>query len=136
MRLEEGEHVVTIIRKHWLVFALNVVGLMLVAFLPFLLIAVFPADLVAQAFALPDAGSAASFLYFGWLLCIWLLLFSFWTTYYLDIWVVTNRRVVDIDQKTLFRREMVSARLEKIQDITVEVHGGLPTLFGYGRMRI
>ena len=32
-----------------------------------------------------------------WLLIGWILFWQFWTLYYMDMWVVTNKRLIDID---------------------------------------
>lgn len=125
-----------IVRKHWLAFVLETAVLFAAAVLPLVVYEFVPRDILLQLFSVFDAGSMGAFLYFAWLLALWLLFWTAWTTYYLDMWVITDRRIVDIDQKTLFRREMITAGLEKIQDITVDVDGVLPTLFGYGTLII
>ena len=135
MQLGEGEKVIVVIRKHWLVFSLTVLAVGLGALLPLLLFAFLPAGTLRVFFG-AGAASAGAFLSYAWLLCLWVVLFVNWTTYYLDVWVVTNRRIVSIDQRSLFNRDMITARLEKIQDIEVEVSGMLPTLFGYGTLHI
>lgn len=136
MRLEEGEKLLVVIRKHWLVFILTALAIGFGALLPLLAVSFLPPGTLEVIFVSANASSAGAFLYYCWLLGLWILLFVSWTTYFLDVWVVTDRRIVDIDQKTLFRRGMITARIEKIQDITVEVHGVLETLFGYGKMII
>lgn len=136
MELESGEKIVVIIRKHPLVFLLTLLSIGFGAALPLIVIAFLPQDTLRMIFVSSDANSAGTFLYYCWLLALWVLLFVYWTTYYLDVWVITDRRIVDIDQKTLFRREMITTRIEKIQDITVEVDGILPTMFGYGKLSI
>jgi uncharacterized membrane protein YdbT with pleckstrin-like domain len=59
-----------------------------------------------------------------------------WTDYYLDVWIVTNRRVIDVEQRGLFSREIATMQLSKIQDITTEVKGFLPTLIGFGDVHV
>ena len=136
MELESGEKIIVVIRKHWLVFVLTALSIAFGAALPLIVVAFLPADTLRMIFVSADAGSAGAFLYYCWLLALWILLFVYWTNYYLDVWVITDRRIVDIDQKTLFRRGMITTRVEKIQDITVEVDGILPTMFGYGKLSI
>ena len=55
-----------------------------------------------------------------------------WVTHHLDIWVVTNRRIVVIDQVSLFRRKIGSFRLEKLQDVNIEINGIIATFLHYG----
>lgn len=52
--------------------------------------------------------------------------------YYLDVWLVTDDRVIDVDQKTLFSRTISELDLASIQDVTTDIKGFFPTLFDYG----
>lgn len=63
---------------------------------------------------------------------LWLGLFISWIDYYLDIWIVTDQRIVNIEQIGLFRREVSELEHGKIQDVTSEVKGIIPTLFKFG----
>lgn len=67
---------------------------------------------------------------------IWILFFLIWIDYYFDVWVITNKRVVDVQQNGLFSREVSELQIEKIQDITTEVHGVIPTFLNYGNVYI
>ncbi len=60
---------------------------------------------------------------------------SVWTHYYLDLWVITDRRIIVIDQIHFFNRKVSSFRLERLQDIKVRISGILPTLLNYGTIR-
>jgi hypothetical protein len=53
---------------------------------------------------------------------MWMILASLWTDYYLDIWCITNKRIIKVDQVALFRRKTGSFRLERMQDVNVEVN--------------
>jgi len=67
---------------------------------------------------------------------IWIVSFIILADYYLDIWVLTNRRVITIEQKGLFSRKMSEFDLEKIQEVSVDVSGFFPTLLDYGNIRV
>lgn len=54
--------------------------------------------------------------------------------YYLDVWVVTNDRIIDVDQITLFSRTISELDLASIQDVTTDIKGFFPTLFNYGEV--
>ena len=76
------------------------------------------------------------FFYFLWLLTTSFAFFIFWTDYVLDIWIVTNKRIIDIEQIGLFKRETSSVRLENIQDVTCNIHGLIPTILHYGEINL
>lgn len=132
----DGEHIVTIIRKHWLVYALKVSVLFIGGALPLVLGSMLPIQFRAQIAAIAGAEEILSILFILWVLFLWIGAFILWTNYYLDIWVVTDKRIVDVNQRSLFRRDITSLRLEKIQDVSVDVSGLLATLFSFGKLTI
>ncbi|MBP9695193.1 MAG: PH domain-containing protein [Candidatus Magasanikbacteria bacterium] len=58
------------------------------------------------------------------------------TTFYLDVSVITNDRIVDIEQLGLFANSTGELDLFRIQDVTSEVKGIFATLFDYGTVFI
>ena len=71
-----------------------------------------------------------------WIQILWIMFFITWTNYYLDVILVTNKRVVDIEQLGLFSRDIAEIRLESIQDIKSEVLGFISSLFKMGNLHI
>ena len=47
---------------------------------------------------------------------------------------MTDRRIISIDQKSLFVRSIGSFRLERLQDMNIEIPGVLATMFNYGNI--
>ena len=72
----------------------------------------------------------------GYLLLIYVLFFFLFVDYYLDMWIVTNDRIVDIDQLGLFNRTISELDLFRIQDVTTQVKGIFATFFDYGNVNI
>ena len=134
-KLDDGEKVVTIIRKHWLIFTLRVMLVFIAASLPLAAYTFIPEEALMSLQQI-ISGSGALFVYLVYILLLWLLIFIDFTTYHLDVWIVTNRRIIDINQRTLFSRDTTTLMLEKIQDATVEVRGLLVTVFGFGTLII
>jgi CTP:phosphocholine cytidylyltransferase-like protein len=59
-----------------------------------------------------------------------------WTNHYLDVLVVTSKRLIDIDQLSLFHRDIAEVRIENIEDIQIVVPGFLASWLGYGTLKI
>lgn len=53
-----------------------------------------------------------------------------------DKFVITDQRIVDIEQKTLFIKRQKEAFLGKIQDVSFETNGFWGSLFNYGNVNI
>lgn len=66
----------------------------------------------------------------------WLFLFQAFLDYYLDTWIVTTRRILNIEQTGLFGRTVSELRLYRIQDVTATVNGIAATFFNYGNVEI
>jgi PH (Pleckstrin Homology) domain-containing protein len=127
---EPGEELILKVHRHWLFIVIRIIGL-----------AVFMAAPVAVALLLTrfriisvSVSNSAAFisLWALWALIGWTMFWQFWTTYYMDIWVVTNRRIIDIDYHRLFDRNIAILRLDRVEDISTRVQGLLGTLFKYG----
>lgn len=56
--------------------------------------------------------------------------------YYFDIIVVTDRRLVDIDQEQLFYRKISELNLRDVEDITFERNGFFQTMLNYGSITV
>lgn len=65
-----------------------------------------------------------------------LLIIPFFTVgfidYYYDLLIVTDRRMLDIDQNSLFSRSVSELALEQVEDVSSPTTGILQTLFDYG----
>lgn len=69
-------------------------------------------------------------------LSVWLFVFSAFLDYYLDLWIVTNDRIMNIEQHGLFGRTVSELDLSNIQDVTSEIKGIFATIFNYGEVHI
>jgi hypothetical protein len=138
--LEKGENTKLIIRKHWFIFVSRAFFILLVLIMPFVIyslaLRVDVGNQFTEAFPLADRISIFVFLSSAWILFIWTRLFGAWTDYYLDMWIVTDKRIVDVEQKGLFHRETSTFRLERVQDVTVEIKGIIAELLNFGDMHV
>lgn len=131
---KEGEQVLMIIHRHWF----NILQHMFAVFVMVLLLVGSFATLPAL-FPLLLKGELNSLLIFAeniFAMLIWILFFILWIDYYFDVWIVTNMRVVNIEQKGLFSREVSELNFDKIQDVSTEVNGMIPTFLNYGDVQI
>src|SRR3989344_5675804 len=118
IQLENDEKILAQVRKHWFVFFAQILTIVVAAIAP-LFLSIFISKSVnsgAFAFDISPYTPHITFIYATWLLFLWAGLFSSWTNYYLDIWTITNRRLIAVDQRGFFRRSTASFRLERLQD--------------------
>ncbi len=136
--LAPDETIVLKVRKHWLLVVASGLGFLGLAFLPVILEVTIGFSLSFLPVTVNEATTPhlRLFLYLLWLLALWVGFFVTWTDYYLDVWQVTERRIIDIEQKGLFHRDEASVRFENIQDITIDTRGFLATIFDFGDLRV
>lgn len=133
--IKDYEKIVLFIRRHKFIFLPNVFLFLILLIAPWVFY--FVMDSLSPGFfdgpiAYPVSVLAASSIYFFALV----LFLTNFVDYYLDVWIVTNERVLDIHQKGLFNRTVAETRFYRVQDVTVEVKGFLPTMFHYGNIYI
>ena len=138
LHLESDEHVILEVRKHWIVFVGRAMGLIFSAFLPFLIFTMYKVFIPGTIdISIPGNEYALFlFLYSLWLLTLWLSFFISWTKYYLDVWYVTEKRIIAVDQRNIFDRGISNLRFDKIQDVTIDVRGFIPTLLNFGNIKV
>ena len=134
IHLSPSEKILLILHKHWIAVVSKFIAGLILAFVPILLVpGIFAANLIPMP---AEAAPIILFFLIIYLMVIALLLFIFWIDYYLDMWIVTNERIIDINQKGLFQREITEFRLDKIQNITVKIPDVVATFLKYGDLII
>ncbi|MFA5961386.1 MAG: PH domain-containing protein [Parcubacteria group bacterium] len=131
---KDGEEILMVVHRHWF----DILSQFFIIFIMLLLLfgsLVFASQIVDSS---NGAISPSLFLFLEniFLIFIWLFFFIIWIDYYFDVWIVTNERIVNIEQKGLFSRGISELELENIQDITVEVQGIIPTFLNYGNLYV
>lgn len=122
-------------RRHMFVFCAQIVIIVVLFFVPL----VFSPFIVAGIDKLTAPGTGVlvfGFLFTVWLVCLLMLFIYRWTDYYLDVWIITNKRIFDITQNGFFARSISTCRIEKVQDVSVSINGLIPTFFKFGTVHI
>jgi uncharacterized membrane protein YdbT with pleckstrin-like domain len=124
------ETIYTVIHRHWFNILSHFIAIIFLTFL--ILIFYFFAEPTAGLLKTSFEPSVVSFITTTALLFLWLYAFFIWIDYYFDVWVITNERVLNVEQKGLFTRIISEVHLGRVQDVTTKVEGFLPTLLHYG----
>jgi hypothetical protein len=136
--LEPGEVVEKVVRVHWFLFALGL--------LPYVVLAVLPLLIPPAIKLVPQLAMLSHFSGWGtplarvalgcWWLLLWSSAFNLFTRYFLNAWIITNQRIVEIEQKGFFNREVSSLLLNRIQDVTIDTDGLLHSLLDIGDINV
>ncbi len=122
------------VHKHWFLMARTVTVFIILVALPPVVLALLPWATSGLDEKLIEI--IVNFALTLYLLVLLGFLFLSWMDYYLDMWIVTDRRLIDIEQHGLFNREIGEIPMYRIQDITIEVKGLIETLLKFGTIRI
>ncbi len=133
-QLRPSEKVLLIQRRHWFT-----------VFVEFLWIALLAILVPLVVFWLQISSEILPVLFDEWMIVLLLVMyyqliliisFTFLADYYLDIWVVTDQRLIRIELRGFFNRLVTTMNLNRIQDVKVSTKGFFATLFTYGDIKI
>jgi uncharacterized membrane protein YdbT with pleckstrin-like domain len=123
------------LRRHWVILAAHVFEYLVLAAIP-IGVYVFFQEAMPDFLNHPTLYPLIILTVSASELGLLLLLFTMFLDYQLDLWVVTNDRLISIEQLGLFARTVAELDLWRIQDVTSDVQGIFPTLFGYGNVHV
>jgi Bacterial PH domain len=137
LELEADEQILKTVRKHWFVITLQMLGIVLMGLMPVIACIAFLSLPFSVTLTTLFTQQISIIMY---MLSLWLLLTvmagaATWTSYFLDLWIITDRRIIVIDQFGFFNRKVSNFRLERMQDIKVSVVGIIPTLLNFGTLK-
>lgn len=137
--LIKNEKVILTRRKHWFVLFSDLLGPSLLAIIPFVIYPYIEGrEFLVGTYSIVISLPLTWITYLGsiWLLIFWMRIVGIWIDYYLDVWVITNKHILDREQRGFFNRKTSVFRLENIQDITTETRGFIPTFFLFGDIHV
>ncbi len=126
-----GEKVIKHVRRDLFILFKNVAFLVFLVILPMLILwmilSIYPNLKYGEiSYPLMILSGSAYYLF------VWIFFFFSFIDYYLDLWIVTNRRIINIEQRGFFSRIISEQKLYRIQDVTIETRGIFPTVLKYG----
>lgn len=128
------EKIIKIVRKDFFIVVRKIFLFLLLAVIPlFFYFLIGPNSVLFNNITMHPVlimGTSAFYLF------LWLFFFFSFLDYYLDFWVITSYRIIDIKQDGFFSRTISEQSLDKLQDITSETKGFWATIFRYGNVYV
>jgi len=132
---ESGEKIILILRRHIFIIIIKIAFWALAAILPPIFFLLFQ-DILAQLFNNNFFHPLLILFTSIYYLYIWLFVFTSFVDYYLDVWIVTDKRIINIELKSLFARTVSEQKLYRIQDVTSELKGFFSTILDFGTVYV
>lgn len=135
---DQDEKIISISRRHNLAFVLETIFLIIIAFLPYV---AYRLQLTSWLINLFTGSQQETFflslaLYTLWVLFLWILFFIAWSDHYLDTWIITDGRIIDVEQMGVFRRKINTFRLDKVTNLQILDKHWLGKVFDYGDIEV
>lgn len=124
------EKIYIVVREHWVLLALKLLIWLIFLLIPILFYLFAPAS--APVLFEGQLGIITKIFTEVYLIFLLLSLFLIFILYYLNIHIITNLRIVDVDQDGIFSHAVSELHIDKIEDVTSHTKGVLGTLFDFG----
>lgn len=125
---EDEEEIIVVLRQHWFTNVSWILTAILMAFLPLLL------GIIPLFSFLPYNYQFVAIVF--WYLIVFMFAFEKFLTWYFNVYIITDERIIDIDFYNLLDKKFSEAKLSMIQDVTSRVSGLSQTIFNYGNVLI
>lgn len=137
IEIDKNEQILRVVHRHWFVLLGDIFALVFFLALPVVLLVAMNIIPITKVLSFTGSTFAAGgFFFFSWTLIVWMFAWKMWTDYYLDVLIVTDKRIFNIDQQGFFHRESGSFRIDRIQNISVDQKGIIQTLLNFGTIHI
>ncbi len=138
VQLTEGESELKSIHRHPISFLHNFLAIIMFIAMPivFAIFMILVSKDITDGFFSGDTNVGILFIAATWLLFAWMFAWWKWTDHFLDVIVITNKRIFEVKQNGFFNREITSFSFDKIQNTRVTQSGLLASLLNYGDLLI
>ena len=125
---EKKEKIILLLRRHWIT---NVPWILVIVLM-------LTAPIFFRFFPLLDflPGRFQLMALIGWYLLTIAVVFEKFLSWIFNVNIITDERIVDIDFPSLLYREISSAKIDQVQDVSTKVGGFIRSLFNYGDVSI
>ncbi len=128
--LRPEEEIIIMIHRHWIILVykfLYILGLVFTT----CMVMLFQKEII---YIIGDM------FYWASLSIFWILFLTFiylnWINDELDLFIITNARIIGIDQETSLSRTISECSLDRVQEVNAQTSGILQTLFSFGHLHI
>lgn len=135
IKLHSNERICLTVRKHLLIPVIKtffwIVLLALILIFEDFLVSLLPIGDIHTS-----ADSVAALIRTSFFMFAALGLLMVWALYYLNLQIVTNERIIDVNQRGLLHHEVTEFNIEVVQDATTQIKGLWGNIFNFGNVYV
>ena len=125
---ERKEKIILLLRRHWITNLAWIFLTMILTISPFFFSRVPGIALLLTRYAV--------IILIPWYLFVFAFILESFLTWYFNVNIVTDERIVDINFYSLLYKEISHCKIDKIQDVSFNMGGIMGTFFNYGNVLI
>ncbi|MBT6401167.1 hypothetical protein HN803_05825 [candidate division WWE3 bacterium] len=131
---DKDEKIILTVRKHHITNTKWMMMAVVMFYLPTLVRTLLVLNGITFYADLPASYKFISFAF--WYVLTFGYIFTSYLTWFYNVHLVTNKRIIDIDFQGLIHRRFSEAFLFNVEDLTHQISGALQILFHYGSVHI
>ena len=125
---EAKEKIILLLRQHWFTQVGWVLAVVAMLFLPLVF------NVIPIIDFLPDNYRFMAVLV--WYLLIIAFIYEQFLSWFFDVWLITDERVVDIHFSNLLYKQVSETKIDNIEDVTYNQGGVIKAMFDYGNVSL
>ncbi|HEX9817600.1 MAG TPA: PH domain-containing protein [Patescibacteria group bacterium] len=122
------ENIILLLRQHPVTLFKQVVMVIIAVILPLLSSGSFFTDFLPASYILG--------LNLGWYLLVFSYTLATFLTWFYSVYIISDERIIDVDFVSLLFKDVSSAKIDAIQDISSKTSGFLASIINYGTVYI
>jgi hypothetical protein len=129
-----NEKILLVVREHWFLLFTKILFILFLVVLPFIINLLLGDKL--PFISIPQVQAIISVFLQLYYITLLISLFIIWILYYLNLHIVSEERIVDIDQVGLLNHTVSELNVETIEDVTGQTTGLFGNLLDYGTVYV
>ncbi len=125
---ESKEEIILLLRRHIITNVAWILTAVFMFFVPFFLRFIPVLDFLPFRFQF--------IIVLMWYLIILAFIFEKFLSWYFNVFIVTDERIIDVDFLSLVYKEITESKIDRIQDVTLTMGGICCSIFNYGTVYI
>lgn len=123
-KIKDDEKIISIERRHWASYLRQITVSLLIIIPPFFFVEFFLSHWIPSLIFLSIV--IAGFLY----------ALLTWISWQMNGIIITSKRLIYVNQKSIFSKKVAEVPITNIQDITFEINGVMASIFSFGTVTI
>ncbi len=131
---EKDEQIIYLLRRHFVTNAKWIIASVIMFVGPLIVVSLLSSNNISTSSFVPLKYQLVGILI--WYLITWMFILESFLDWYFNVYIVTDKRIVDIDFWGLLYKNISETPYFNVQDVTYRTGGIIQTLFNYGDVYI